>query len=540
MAPHNHWPAYWDDDLGSLQGRWIHSLDSIGLLTVFGDVVFFDRGTGIRLVRGDDGALRDDGWKLCWSLSSWDLIVWTRAPEYNNAWGAEGWRDVDDLTLQAAERALQSKDMNARKDKLTKLGMYSWHRPLPMQWYYMDRFSRIDEPGMPERVSLFVIPPPANMPEETKPWRILVYGGCLTIGWPSGDPYARGMVEQLGEAGIFAEVVGCGIANHTSDSLAAQAWSGDVRDKFGLRGEGISHMVKHRGPFDFAIIMAGTPDVVKGGNGAAVFELHRACHEQGLSSIALGVPPSWHDNPAALSDDELKRVKRFNEALGFIKAEIIASKKAQLNAGLRSLATPPSGRAPGAHCKLFIDTSQLITCASGYRGLWEQSDWLHLTGHGSTHMGKGVARYLLPHLGPAMRKTTTAATSCIATVPAACGDGPTLFQVIHGTLLRKEDPRSSEASANKVIMSKRDVGSLVHTTGVSWTGTKGTTWVELDTTHEKKAGWLALNGKCFGIQSDLLRPAGAVGDTALEVCKDPRACAELPTRFKGSANAPIL
>mmetsp|Transcript_131831 Transcript_131831/g.409836 ORF Transcript_131831/g.409836 Transcript_131831/m.409836 type:complete len:521 (+) Transcript_131831:205-1767(+) len=511
MAPQRLWPVHWDDDLSSLQGRWIHSLNAMGLLTVFYDVVFFDRGTGLRLGRGADGVLNCDGWRLCSSLSSWHVAVWIRAPETNNAWGAEGWRDVDDLTLQAIERALHCQDLGARREKLVKLGVYAWHRPQPLQWYYLDRFSKIEEPNMPERVSLFVIPPPVTMPEGARPWRILVYGGCLSIGWPSGDPYARGMVEELGEAGIFAEVVGCGIANHTSDELVAQAWSGDIRDKFGLRGEGIAHMVQHRGPFDFALIMAGTPDVVKGGNGAAVFELHKACHDQGLRTVALSVPPSWHDKPTALTEEELKRVQRFNEALGFTKAEIIASKKAQLNSGLRSLARPSSGGEPAAaQCIFFIETGELITCSSQYRGFWEQTDWLHLTGHGSTHMGKGVARCLRPLLGlypqkaRVVPKGEAAASKSIA--PRTASGGPTAYRVVHGTLLRKEDPRSSEAAANKVCMSKREIDSLVHTTGVTWTGVKGTTWAELDAKHDKKGGWLALNGQCFGIKSDLLRP----------------------------------
>merc|ERR1712110_796048 len=83
--------------------------------------------------------------------------------------------------------------------------------------------------------------------------------------------------------------------------------------------------------------------------------------------------------------------------------------------------------------------------------------------------------------------------------------GPKLYSVLHGTLLRKEDPESKEAKANKVGSSKSPIGSLVHTTGKMWCGAQGTTWVELDPSWGSRHGWLALNGHNFGIKADLLR-----------------------------------
>eukprot|EP00443_Scrippsiella_acuminata_P016271 CAMPEP_0115178404 /NCGR_PEP_ID=MMETSP0270-20121206/5883_1 /TAXON_ID=71861 /ORGANISM="Scrippsiella trochoidea, Strain CCMP3099" /LENGTH=442 /DNA_ID=CAMNT_0002591365 /DNA_START=9 /DNA_END=1335 /DNA_ORIENTATION=+ len=44
------------------------------------------------------------------------------------------------------------------------------------------------------------------------------------------------------------------------------------------------------------------------------------------------------------------------------------------------------------------------------------------------------------------------------------------YRVVHGTLLRKDDPISSSPWAGKVAASKRAVGSLVKTTGRTWTG----------------------------------------------------------------------
>merc|ERR1719282_1187372 len=80
-----------------------------------------------------------------------------------------------------------------------------------------------------------------------------------------------------------------------------------------------------------------------------------------------------------------------------------------------------------------------------------------------------------------------------------------MYRVMHGTLLRKDDPVGGGKNASKVASVKRPVGSLVHTTGREWTGKQGTTWVELDPAHEKKYGWLATHGKSFAIDAELLR-----------------------------------
>lgn len=82
------------------------------------------------------------------------------------------------------------------------------------------------------------------------------------------------------------------------------------------------------------------------------------------------------------------------------------------------------------------------------------------------------------------------------------------YRVIHGTLLRKADPVSvAGAASQKVACSKRPAGSTVLTTGRTWTGAQGTTWVQLHPAHEKKGGWLALHGRCFGVDAELLRAA---------------------------------
>mmetsp|Transcript_18572 Transcript_18572/g.37843 ORF Transcript_18572/g.37843 Transcript_18572/m.37843 type:complete len:436 (+) Transcript_18572:68-1375(+) len=80
-----------------------------------------------------------------------------------------------------------------------------------------------------------------------------------------------------------------------------------------------------------------------------------------------------------------------------------------------------------------------------------------------------------------------------------------LYRVVHGTILRREDPVASGTSGGKIAKSRRAPGSIVHSTGRSWTGAQGTTWIEVDTAHDQRGGWLASHGKCFGIDAELLR-----------------------------------
>eukprot|EP00746_Dinoflagellata_sp_MGD_P087071 gnl/MRDRNA2_/MRDRNA2_34555_c0_seq1.p1 gnl/MRDRNA2_/MRDRNA2_34555_c0~~gnl/MRDRNA2_/MRDRNA2_34555_c0_seq1.p1 ORF type:complete len:532 (-),score=125.94 gnl/MRDRNA2_/MRDRNA2_34555_c0_seq1:6-1601(-) len=80
------------------------------------------------------------------------------------------------------------------------------------------------------------------------------------------------------------------------------------------------------------------------------------------------------------------------------------------------------------------------------------------------------------------------------------------FSVLQGTCFRKvtvEDTR--------VVRSKRAVGSIVHTTGRKRTGPQGGEWVELDSSREKKAGWMAIHGANFGIDECLLEPLSRKG-----------------------------
>lgn len=382
-----------DTELQDLQGRWQHSLDDMGLFTVYGDVALFDRGTALRVRRGEDGLLYAWGWALSRALSSERDIVWRR-PEQGD----------EDLAAHA-ERGSRITDHVNWKDWHTKVGTCAWRRPNSSQINYLDRFLKLPAPGIPgfpERVSLFAVPPPANTPVSVKPWRLLVYGGCLTIGWPSGDVYARTMVDRLGEMGVFAEVIGCGVSAHTSDQLALGMWKRDFVDKMGLRGEGILRLLKRQGPFDLVLIMVGIADIVRGQAGTAVVDMHRACHKMGARTVAVSVPPSWHDNPEDLAEADVKRAQRLDENFGFCSAKVVAAAKAALNQSLKDLAAPSHITAGEhghrGHCALYVDSSQAVPCNASMRHLWEIADWIHLTAHGYQSLGRGVAQQLLPLL----------------------------------------------------------------------------------------------------------------------------------------------
>lgn len=376
-------------NLEILQGRWQHSLDDFGLFTVYGDVAVFDRGSGLRIKGAEDGEVYANGWVLSKEFTVQDHIVWTRPSG-----------------MESGDRGLLMQlDRRQWKEWHVKTGTCGWKRPDPARLDLADRFYRLPPqgiPGFPERVSMFEVPPPASTPAACRPLRLLVYGGCLTIGWPSGDMYARALVDRLGDMGMFVDVVGCGVSAHTSDILAEGLWKKNFIDKMGMRGEGILQLRKRRGPFDLVLIMAGLPDIVRGSRGEGVLLLHRACHSRGANTVAISVPPSWHDDPSNFSSEDLQRVQTLDSTHGFRDVNAVTSTKRDLNRDLQQLASerkpPTAGKRKHGHCALFVDTADVIPCSSRERLLWEPADFIHLTAAGQQRLGRGVAEQLLPLL----------------------------------------------------------------------------------------------------------------------------------------------
>lgn len=377
------------EDLVPFQGRWQHNFNDMGLMSVYGDVALFDRGSALRIGRSAEhgGAICAGGWILVADLShGHDALVWARP-------------DADQSLICEQAR------VSGQQAWYAQAGVCAWVRVDEAVPSLFDRFAKLPIEGilgLPERVSTFYIPPPVNMPSGTIPWRLLVYGGCLTIGWPSGDSYARSLIDKLGERGVYGEAVGCGISAHLSHELAEGVWRRDFVDKMGLRGEGILRMNKRRGPFDLAVIMIGIADIVRGKSGNSVCDLHTACHREGLQTVAISVPPSWHDGPSGFEEKDLRFCKQLDAAHKFESPEVVAAAKACLNAGLRQLATPfedNTGQQNGrTTCALYVETSDFVLCSSKARSLWFDADWIHLTAEGNQCLGRGIGEHMAPLL----------------------------------------------------------------------------------------------------------------------------------------------
>mmetsp|Transcript_103472 Transcript_103472/g.301888 ORF Transcript_103472/g.301888 Transcript_103472/m.301888 type:complete len:570 (-) Transcript_103472:110-1819(-) len=372
--------------LDLLRGRWQHSMDELGCFTVFGDMACFDRGDSLRLTPGKDGHLWAGEWRFVPAVSTKQRLVW-----------AKPGTDIAPLHRELIQA--QTRVGDTWKHEYTKHGLCAWDRPNAAAQHLLDRFFATKPAYLPPSVALFTVPPPAGMPSSQQPRRILVYGDSLTVGYPSGDPYARTLVDHLGDAGIFAEVVGCGLCAASAEKLLADVQAKSIRDFCSLQGEGILRLLRRRGPFDLVIIMAGINDLVRGGHGSAVLRLHECCHAFGSRTVALSVASSWHDNPEAFDLGQVKPLEDLAVKMGYAAPGLVAERKALLNHQLQGLVLnrdeQPNDR---GSCALFVDTACLLPCTPRWRQFWETSDWLHFSPEGSQHLGRSIAANLVPIL----------------------------------------------------------------------------------------------------------------------------------------------
>jgi len=77
------------------------------------------------------------------------------------------------------------------------------------------------------------------------------------------------------------------------------------------------------------------------------------------------------------------------------------------------------------------------------------------------------------------------------------------YWVMQGQLFKKP---GTCPETPKVVKLTRPVGSIVKTTGKTWTGPSGGEWVELDATSEKP-GWLLVEGPGFNVAGPMLEQA---------------------------------
>lgn len=209
--------------------------------------------------------------------------------------------------------------------------------------------------------------------------RMLAYGDSLTAGY-----YARGTLfsppaKSLGAAlAEPTDIWVCGLSGLTALQLAEGLEEESLTDVTGRVGKGLLVALRDHGPFDLALLMAGTNDLGKAWDAAAVAgfvrQLHTACHAEGVSTVALTVPPSG-------AVQRSSRIRR---------------KQQGVNNALRAMAAEEPAAQGKAGFAGVIDTGSLVpyddesTC-------WEP-DGLHYSKAGSELLGQRLAPLVAPLL----------------------------------------------------------------------------------------------------------------------------------------------
>eukprot|EP00747_Dinoflagellata_sp_TGD_P052291 gnl/TRDRNA2_/TRDRNA2_147818_c1_seq1.p1 gnl/TRDRNA2_/TRDRNA2_147818_c1~~gnl/TRDRNA2_/TRDRNA2_147818_c1_seq1.p1 ORF type:complete len:421 (+),score=59.14 gnl/TRDRNA2_/TRDRNA2_147818_c1_seq1:41-1303(+) len=147
--------------------------------------------------------------------------------------------------------------------------------------------------------------------------------------------------------------------------------------------------------------MAGLPDLVHGSPGDSVIELHKLCHADGVCTVAVSVPPSWHDNPSEFQAVDLEQARMHSKK--HADASTVAMVKWKLNECLKQLAANCSenGAARKQHsgrCSLYVDTASILPCKPRHREWWLTADWTHFSSRGSQQLGRGIAKEVVPLL----------------------------------------------------------------------------------------------------------------------------------------------
>lgn len=199
--------------------------------------------------------------------------------------------------------------------------------------------------------------------------RILCFGDSLTMGRnPGGNhPYAPALQARLALRGASTVVVAIGHSGWPASLMVRDADSTSVPSPWG--GPGINVALEGRGlppgvppgPFDAAVILAGTNDVCNGAEPAATFadivRLHKLAWRAGaMRTVAVGVPEST-------------------------SVCLTPERRALVNARLEAWA-PTAGVATGAAVRY-------IPCPAGLADL--SSDGVHFSGAGYDHLGSGLA-----------------------------------------------------------------------------------------------------------------------------------------------------
>jgi len=238
--------------------------------------------------------------------------------------------------------------------------------------------------------------------------RLLAYGDSLTAGFHSGGrrfaPYGEALSTSLAP-GLAADIWVCGLSGLTALEMLQMTDSPQVYDVCTRSGKGIRRILMDEGPFDLAIVMAGTNDLGKGESpvpriAADVQALHEACHSVGVRTAMLSVPP----NRAVLGNASYAEEWR------------------HLNALLSDWARCPD---TAQHIVVSVDTAEIVPFEVGSE-LWE-TDGLHLSALGSKQLGERLAPIVATALAAAPPPTP------VPEVPYSLEPMPQLFSFPSGS-----------------------------------------------------------------------------------------------------------
>mmetsp|Transcript_69748 Transcript_69748/g.130244 ORF Transcript_69748/g.130244 Transcript_69748/m.130244 type:complete len:549 (-) Transcript_69748:2-1648(-) len=212
--------------------------------------------------------------------------------------------------------------------------------------------------------------------------RILCFGDSLTAGYHSRglgfSPYAPYLMDAL-ELDVSCDVWMAGYSGLTAGRLARDLDAVSIKDITGRTGKGLRRILREDGPFDLVLIIVGTNDLglqrLKREDSPdtqtilnSIVALHAACHEEGVTTVSLSVPPN---RAMSIEKEEWQEYRNNWQELNSQLA------RWSLSDGHRS--------GVAAH----LDTSFMVPYSDG-SPLWEE-DGLHLSPHGSRQLGEQIA-----------------------------------------------------------------------------------------------------------------------------------------------------
>lgn len=238
-------------------------------------------------------------------------------------------------------------------------------RPEPLFLDIPDEIFRRSPPlvaTMPEHLN-----PSVERHEETvSRLRLLLYGCSLTT------QYGASLATHLDKS-VPVEVWMCGLCGRTAAELARMAERPFIEDEASRVGKGIQVILAEQDPFDVVLILAGTNDLGMGYESEIVVEsikkLHHTCHERGIRTVALSLPPNVACERSPAYKEKWRTVNR---------------------------ALLDWSRDWRDRVALFVDTSEMVPLDA--EGVYYNIDRLHFSAQGAERFGIELAHLLGPIL----------------------------------------------------------------------------------------------------------------------------------------------